>query len=353
MSSGLPPFGIIEGYFGQAWSWAERTRVMRTLAPHGYRRFVYAPKADARLRRSWDTPHDEDMTAALTAFAAACRAEGVAFGVGLSPFELHLDWNKAARTRLRDRVATLTALGIERLALLFDDMRGDISELADIQADIAVQAAGAAGVPLTVCPSYYSDDPVLDRVFGARPADYLTRLGAALPANVEIYWTGPEVCSAEYGAGHLERVAKALGRAPTLWDNYPVNDGPRMSNHLHLRGFTGRGACPERVAAHEINPALQPNLSLLPALTLAALYREGERYDYLRATHEAARSLYPDDLADALTGSILQLQDAGHDRIDRAVLSDRFAAFDHPAAQEVMRYLEGAYMTTAAEVQTQ
>jgi hypothetical protein len=46
-----------------------------------------------------------------------------------------------------------------------------------------------------------------------------------------------------------------IGRHPFLWDNYPVNDGQRMSRHLHIRGFTGRS--PEiwrHIAAHGINP---------------------------------------------------------------------------------------------------
>jgi len=43
--------GIIEGYYGAPWSWAERAAQVDFLAPHGYGFFTYAPKADPFLRR--------------------------------------------------------------------------------------------------------------------------------------------------------------------------------------------------------------------------------------------------------------------------------------------------------------
>ena len=45
------------------------------------------------------------------------------------------------------------------------------------------------------------------------------------------------------------------------------------------------------IAAHGINPASQPVLSRIPALTLVDAYRQGERYDYAAAlqTGGAAR----------------------------------------------------------------
>jgi hypothetical protein len=100
-------------------------------------------------------------------------------------------------------------------------MRGDTPDLAERQAAIVQSAAehGAAS-RLLCCPSYYSDDPVLDRAFGERPHNYLESLGAALSA-IEIMWTGEEVCSREISPGHLARVAEQIGRKPFLWDKLP------------------------------------------------------------------------------------------------------------------------------------
>src|SRR5690606_23053961 len=128
------------------------------------------------------------------------------------------------------KVAFLDELGIHDLAILFDDIRGDLPDLADRHAAIVPHAAQRTVADrIIVCPTYYSDDPVLDRVFGHRPPGYLERLGELLDPAIHIFWTGEEVCSREYSAGHLDRVAAQLRRKPFLWDNYPVNDGQRMS----------------------------------------------------------------------------------------------------------------------------
>src|SRR5690606_15582159 len=121
------------------------------------------------------------------------------------------------------------------LCLLFDDMRGDIPHIARIQADLtrrATELSSASKVML--CPTYYSDDPVLEKVFGPRPQDYWPSLKREIDPEVDIFWTGPRVCSDSYPLAHLDEIAERLGRQPVLWDNYPVNDGAVKSRHLHL-----------------------------------------------------------------------------------------------------------------------
>ena len=356
MSNTLPDLGIIEGYFGKPWSWAERAHVMRTLAPHGYRFFMYAPKADEFLRRKWKEPHPREAQDALSAFAAACRATGVRFGVGLSPFEVYRHFDAEARATLAARIAALEAAGLDDLAILFDDMRGDIPDLAQRQADIVAFVAGCTKASrLIMCPSYYTDEVVLDRVFGARPANYLEDLGRLLDPKVEVFWTGEEVCARAFSPGHLQDVAGRLRRKPFLWDNYPVNDGPRMSQFLHLRAFTGRpAAMAAYVSAHAINPALQPHLSVIPALTLVDSYSQGDRYCYMASFRSAARAVMGDEGAKLLENDLLSLQDAGLANLgERAQrLRAKWAALAHPAAHEVVAWLDGKYGITSAEMLT-
>ncbi len=352
-----PELGLIEGFFGRPWSWAARAEAVRFLAPRGYRAYLYAPKADAFLRRRWLEPHPEAELAELTAFRDLCRAEGVRFGIGLSPFELHLQPERGWQDRLAARLAVLAPLKPDDLAILFDDMRGDVADLADRQAAI-VHFAAERGIADRVlcCPSYYSDDPILDAAFGVRPPFYLEQLGRLLDPAIRVFWTGEEVCAREFTLGHLARVAGQLRRKPTLWDNYPVNDGARMAQHLHLRGFTGRpAAIAGQIAGHFINPASQPLLSRIPALTLAESYARGDAYEYGAAFVRAAGTVLGQELAERLGRDILTLQDRGLDRLAerRAVLRDRYAAFDHPAAREIVAWLDGHWNVTDALVQTQ
>ncbi|MEO8812198.1 MAG: beta-N-acetylglucosaminidase domain-containing protein [Caulobacteraceae bacterium] len=343
--------GVIEGYYGLSWTWAARRDTAAFLSRHGYRFFIYAPKADPFLRKRWREEHPVETAEAIAAFSADCRGRAVRFGVGLSPFEIYRSFDAGVKADLGRKLATLDAIGLDDLAILFDDMRGDIDGLARIQTDIVHWIAGRTkATRVIVCPTYYSDDPVLDRVFGARPPRFLEEFGAALDRKIEVFWTGEEVCSREFGAAHLERVAGQLRRKPLFWDNYPVNDGPAMSPYLHLRAFTGR---PARVggllAGHAINPALQPILTRIPALTLAASYREGDRYAYGAAFVEAAEAVLGPRLAAMVGRHITLFQDTGLERMGEAVgrLRDRYAGIDHDGAQEIVDWLDGKWRTTS------
>ncbi|HEY0011941.1 MAG TPA: beta-N-acetylglucosaminidase domain-containing protein [Allosphingosinicella sp.] len=352
-----PELGLIEGFFGLPWSWEERAETVRFLAPHGYGFYFYAPKADRCLRKRWQELHPAEEMAKLAALRAHCRAHGVRFGLGLSPFELHLHEGDGWKKPLAAKLDALAELEADDLAILFDDMRGDIPDLAERQAAIVHFAAEhGAAKRLLFCPSYYSDDPVLDVAFGRRPEGYLADLGRLLDPAVEVFWTGEEVCSAEFSPGHLARVAEALRRKPFLWDNYPVNDGARMSQHLHLRGFSGRPASiGAYVAGHAINPASQAVLSRIPALTLAESYGAGEAYEYGAAFEPAAEAVLGPELARRVRLDLIVLQDRGRDRLGErlARLRARYAAFDHPGAREIVAWLDGRWNVTDAEVQTQ
>ena len=349
--------GIIEGFYGKPWTWDERADTIAFLAPHGYRFYLYAPKADPFLRRRWQEPHPEPIAHRIAALASRCRETNVRFGVGLSPYEVYGAFDDGARDALSRKLAFFDRVGIEDLAILFDDMRGDTPDLAAGQIEIVHWTKQrTSATRIIVCPSYYSDDPVLDRVFGARPAGYLEQLGASLAPGIEIFWTGEEVVSRQYSVGHLERVTEQLRRKPFLWDNYPVNDGQRMSQYLHLRGFTGRqAAIAGNIRAHAVNPALQPTLTRIPALTLAESYRMGDDYQYGEAFRSAAVMVLGEGLGMRVREDVLTLQDIGLDRLGEkeALLRERYSGVDHPGAREIIAWLDGAYRITDEIVQTQ
>jgi hypothetical protein len=91
-------------------------------------------------------------------------------------------------------------------------------------------------------------------------------------------------------------------------------------------------------------------------LTLAASYAQGSGYGYGQAFQDAALAVCGPDLAARLTADLSVLQDAGLGEIPeerRIRLRERYAAFDHPAAREVLGWLDGAYAITGEELQTQ
>ncbi|MFN4177633.1 beta-N-acetylglucosaminidase domain-containing protein [Phenylobacterium sp.] len=354
----MTELGIIEGFFGRPYTWEERAGMVRALGPAGYGFYLYAPKADGFLRKRWREPYPDADLASLADFAALCRATGVRFGAGLSPYELYRDFDAASKQALAVKLDQLVSLGLDDLGVFFDDMRGDLPGLAAAQVEIVHWIAERVpGVRLIACPSYYTDDPVLDRVFGQRPPNYLEDLGAGLDPAIHLMWTGEEVCSLQVTPAHLARVAGRMRRRPFLWDNYPVNDGPRMSRRLHLRAFTGRPATiGDHLAAHGINTASQAVLSRIPALTLLDSYAQGEAYEYAASFRRAARQVLGEDFAALLERNLLALQESGLDGMSdelKGRLRERLAPFDHPAAREIEAWLDGAYAMGAEELQTQ
>lgn len=336
-----PRLGLLEGFFGTPWSWEERHDALPFLVEHGYDLFLYAPKADRNLRGRWAERHPPEAEQALRAFASAGARSGVDVAIGLSPLELFHRWSQDGRSDLLRRVDELRALGIAGLGLFFDDMRGDFPDLATTQAQMvtAVRAAHP-DLPLWMCPTYYTPHAVLDRVFGQRPDHYLATLGNHLPQDVEVFWTGEKVCSTAYTADHLRAVADELGRPVAIWDNYPVNDGPRMCKHLHLRPPGGRP--PEAAALVStwcVNPMNQPQASRLPIAAIAR-HLSGRSTD----RDQLANRLYGERTAQGLVRWMDRFQDLGLDDLapaDRAAATVEFSSVPHPVAAEILHWLRG------------
>ena len=344
--------GVVEGFYGQPWGWEERRGSLTFLAERGFSDYLYAPKAERALRASWRESPPPNEQQAWADFRDDCHAEGIRFGVGLSPLGLHESWDHQGRVDLRRRMRSLAELKVDRLAILFDDMPGSFPELARTQAEILSFVADCGtGASLLMCPTYYSDATVLDKVFGARPPRYLEQLGEALDPEVEIFWTGPEICSARYPQEHLQELATRIGRRPVLWDNYPVNDGPRMCRRLHLAAPDRPAALLDSVAGIFLNPMNQPRLSrvVLDAVS-HSLGGRNTTSGGAPATGAALHRVLPASVAALLERDWRLFGEVGLEGITPEGLASRlgeYRAVDHPAADEVVHWLEGRSVVTA------
>lgn len=349
--SAPPPLGIIEGFFGRTWSWPARTDMISFLAHSGYDFYLYAPKADPYLRRHWQQPWPDAEWRALCALRDSCRAQGIRFGIGLSPLELYREPWPQSRDALARKLRQLNHLEPDLLGLLFDDMRGDLPELAERQVDLSHLAAEITTADdLVLCPTYYSFDPILEKVFGARPTGYWEQLGQCLDPTIDLFWTGPEVCSRTYPADHLAQVTELLQRPPFLWDNYPVNDSARLSPFLRLDAYpASHSALEGRVAGHAANPMNQAYLSQIPLRTLPAAYRSGDAYQPEQALIEACNACCPATMARHLIADRPLLQERG---LNEMTDTERQRLLDHyqpladqgvPHALELLDWLRGGY----------
>ena len=157
---------------------------------------------------------------------------------------------------LLQKLAPLLDAGVEWFVLALDDIPnrpGLALEQVDLSAWLLDSLRSRrADIRLTLVPTEY---------VGTRPTSYLEDLAAGLPAEIDVMWTGPTVCSPVVRAADARAWATALaGRRPLLWDNYPVNDGT-MERSIHLGPYRGREPeLTDELDGVLCNPMLQPHV---------------------------------------------------------------------------------------------
>lgn len=337
--------GIVEGFYGRCWSDAQRLDMVEFLSAFGFNTYLYCPKADAALRKEWDQPWPVSSFQSLERLSRYCEDRSLLFGVGLSPFELYRDYSSESRQKLKFKIKEINKLNVKVLAILFDDMPGDMAALAHRQSDIVADVLSwTRAERVLICPTYYSFDPVLERYFGAMPEGYWEKLGQNLDPAVEVFWTGNKVCSAFISAADIDAICAALGRKVILWDNYPVNDGAERSRHLYCQPLSGRDrAITARLSGHLCNPMNQANLSKLALTGLADLYG----HQPMPAGIEARASiLYGAQLTELLMRDSALFEQQGLGGLSERERSDKaryYSEIDVPAAQEIASWLRGEY----------
>lgn len=266
--------GVIEGFYGPAWSYPDTRAIFRFLAAHHLTAFVYAPKGDPYQRAKWNLPYPPKRLHYLDELVRAARTAGIRFVYSVSP-GLTIDYASASdRRQLVAKINQVKALGVNTFMLSFDDIPtyGNLYDLAVAQSKLADEVVHQErrtdpGFRLLFTPTEY---------WGTNPNPYWTGLKNVLYQGIDVIWTGPWVLSKIITASEARTVEGYMGHRLVIWDNYPVNDytysQPPHHPHLFLGPLVGRSPrLPEVVAGYFFNPMLQP-LASEPALWTGAAY---------------------------------------------------------------------------------
>ncbi len=340
--------GVIEGFYGRSWSWDAREAYADFLRANGFGFYIYAPKDDAYLRRRWRESWPEDQVESLMQLGSVYKDQNVAWGIGLSPFEIYLAFDDTARQALRQKIDEINRIDPDILCVLLDDMKGDVPRLAETQAEVFKWIADQSTARrFILCPTYYTFDPILEKIFGEMPEGYWETLGARIDPEVDIFWTGPDVCSTGYPEDHLREATERLGRKPFIWDNYPVNDSEKRSRFLLMRAYENRPhQMAEWTSGHAVNPMNQAWLSQIPIRTLAASYDLKDRYDPQVALPDAVDALCDAGLVAAIAEDVPVFQDRGLDGMnedEKRATIEKYTAFQSPFAEEIVDWLQEGY----------
>ena len=335
--------GVIEGFYGRPWSFETRRAYADFLPLLGLDTYFYCPKADPFLRKRWSEPWPSNQYADLKLLVQLYKQRSLNFGVGLSPFALYENYGAHQRSLLQRKVEELNGLEAPLLAILFDDMPGDMDGLAERQCEIISDVQRWTNAEhIMTCPTYYSFDPVLEKYFGSMPAGYWRQLGEGLSSDVDIFWTGNQVCSSSVGVADIANAQQQLGRRPVLWDNYPVNDGAARSNFLYGSKLAQReSGLRSALKGHLCNPMNQGRVSLLALRGLSELYgKAGDTPDWLKLEFgdHFCRQFVTDQ------EGFEQLGLSGMGESQCSILASVYEGISGPAAREVAGWLRGEYV---------
>jgi hyaluronoglucosaminidase len=261
---------------------AHRKALFEFGAMRGMNTYLYAPKDDPYHRKLWRQPYPPARWHQLLQLIGQARKNRIDFVYGFHPGEgLRFSDTKLVETLIK-KAWRFYDCGVRIFAVLFDDIpsrltyaqdrrsfknslaRAEGAWLAEIEAR---QPVSWRDVEWWICPSYYTPDPLLVRLFGRFEPDFLEILGECLPPNVACFWTGPSVVSKRISLDDMQKIAQRVRHRLLLWDNYPVND-LSMRDELHLGPLQGRDPkLPRVVYGYLSNPLLQEKLSFIPLAT--------------------------------------------------------------------------------------
>ncbi len=281
--------GYIEGFYGKPWSFAERADFMSLMAKNGMNTFYYAPKDDAYHRDLWREMYPEKELCELKSLIGEARANEIDFHYCIAPgLSMCYSDEKDFETLVK-KIESVAALGVAGVGLLLDDIPDTLNFERDkscfsdtVNAHIFLINAlyerlknDMPGLDMTVCPMLYH---------GEGDEYYIAKLGRNIPAEVEIFWTGRDICSQRLTTQEAAVFARAAGHRPLYWDNYPVNDA-EMLNEMHLGPIIGRDAQLYRFCDGLISNVMEYcECSKIPMLTVADYLWNPEKY-----SHEASR----------------------------------------------------------------
>ena len=226
--------GVIEGFYGRAWTHRQRLEMLDWIAGAGMNTFVYGPKDDIKIRARWRETYNAAEAAELQELVEAARARRLNFMVAIAPC-LDVVYSDASDLEaLKRRLDQLLGLGVTHFALLFDDIPSTMAA-AD---ERAFDSFAAAQVYFTnsafehlkaqvehpvvlFCPTEYCAAFAKRDVPGSA---YLNAIGEGLDPEIGVFWTGPDIVSRCISAESLGEIGRVLRRKPVIWENFHAND---------------------------------------------------------------------------------------------------------------------------------
>lgn len=220
--------GIVEGFYGQPWSFEARKRMIDFCSDNKLNTYIYGPKDDPyHSTPHWRKPYPPQEAAQLKELIDKAKGEEVDFVWAIHPGQ-DIRWNDEDRRNVLSKFENMYQLGVRAFAVFFDDISGEGTN-ANRQAELLNYIDSLfvrpkhEDIKLIMCPTEYN------RSWSNPAGGYLTTLGIKLHKNIQVMWTGERVV-ADMNRKDLEWINAQIRRPAYVWWNYPVSDYVR--DHL-------------------------------------------------------------------------------------------------------------------------
>ena len=266
--------GYIEGFYGPTWSDEKRRSVLRLMASYGMNTFFYAPKDDLYHREKWRELYPEKELEELKNLFLLAEENYMSFHWAVGPGLTYKYTSEEDFALLMDKFKSIYDIGVRNFGLLLDDIPWEFQYEEDEKAfdgvvDAHIYLVNKAynalkeldpSIKVTVCPTQYSGEP---------NQYYVTKFGSNIPCDVDMFWTGAEICSRVLTVREADELANATNHKPLYWDNYPVNDC-EMYHEMHMSAIIGRDKELYKHCAGLISNVMEyAECSKIPLLTIA------------------------------------------------------------------------------------
>lgn len=288
-----PNRGVVEGFYGNAWSYDDRASQFEFYGRHKLDTYIYGPKNDPYHRGKWRELYPEADAENIRSLVELARANKVRFVWGLHPALDHT-WTTPDDSLAVRKLEQLYSLGVRDFAVFFDDVFGMAADgrkhavtmdyimrnFVDAHPDIE---------SMIMCPALYN------KAWAPRfQESYLEDISTMDPF-IQIMWTGDNVV-VMLDTDDLEWVNPQIGRKAFVWHNYPVSD--YAVDHLLMGPYSGNDPrVPSLASGFTANPMEYAEASKVALAGVADYLWNPGAYDADRAWEVAVRELVPDHAA--------------------------------------------------------
>ena len=228
--SRIPLRGIVEGFYGNPWTFEDRVDLLKFSREYKLNAYIYAPKDDPYHREKWREPYPDIKIQEFKKLIKIAKFNKVRFIFAVSP-GLDLSYNGEKGNEdfnfLMAKLDSIYKVGCKDFAIFFDDIKEDLDSgknqayfLNKVQEALKIKYSNIN--PLITVPTEYYLKSMIDDEGNIK--QYTKNFTSILNKDIIVLYTGDKVVPDGIPEESFKKALEIYKRDLGIWWNYPVND---------------------------------------------------------------------------------------------------------------------------------